>query len=139
MRAMLLRSLSVLAVVTCTAAGAPTRVIVRAMTAGKPVTDLKAEELSIKTDGKDRKVQSLELVTIASGAPAPAAAPAAAPAKPASNLPSPYATNSAPEPAAVPTGGREFLIILDEEGIGPGLEEPVRKAPPAPLRPTALA
>ena len=25
-------------------------------------------------------------------------------------------------------GGREFLIILDEEGIGPGLEEPVRKA-----------
>ena len=28
----------------------------------------------------------------------------------------------------MPAGGREFLIILDEEGIGPGREEPVRKA-----------
>ncbi|MDQ3418780.1 MAG: hypothetical protein M3541_08370 [Acidobacteriota bacterium] len=109
-------------------ANAPTRVIVRALAgAGEPVTDLKAEELSIKVDGKDRKVENLELVTIAAGGP-PAAAPAPAAAKPASTLPAPFATNTAPEPAAVPTGGREFLIILDEEGVGPGREEPVRKA-----------
>lgn len=148
MRATLFHSLSVLAVMSCTVApaaahrgwdplgppqkatptqsGAPTKVIVRALNAGQPVTDLKAEEISIKTDGRDRKVQNLELVTIPAGGP-PAAA-AATPAKPASTLPSPYATNSEPEPAAVPTGGREFLIILDEEGIGLGREEPVRRA-----------
>lgn len=149
MRATLVRSLSVLAVLSWTVApaaaqrgwdplgppqkqgaapaNAPTRVIVRALAGtGEPVTDLKAEELSIKVDGKDRKVENLELVTIAAGGPPAAAAPAAA--KPASTLPAPFATNTAPEPAAVPTGGREFLIILDEEGIGPGREEPVRKA-----------
>jgi len=108
-------------------ANVPTKVIVRAVAAGKPVADLKADELAIKTDGKDRKVQDLELVTIPAGGPA-AAAPAAGPAKTASSLPSPFTTNSAPEPTAAPAGGREFLIILDEEGIGPGLEEPVRKA-----------
>ena len=103
--------------------------IVRALAGpGQPVTDLKAEEISIKTDGKDRKVQSLTLVKVAGEAPAATAAPAAAPAKPASNFPAPYATNSAPEPSAAPAGGREFLIILDEEGIGAGREEPVRKA-----------
>ena len=109
----------------------PSQVIVRAVAAGQPITDLKAEELSIKTDGKDRKVQGLELVKVAAagpGAAGPSVAPAAAPAKPASTLPSPFATNSEPEPAAAPSGGREFLIILDEEGIGPGREEPIRKA-----------
>lgn len=111
-----------------TPTAAPTRVIVRALSAGQPVTDLKAEEISIKTDGKERKVQNLELVTIAGSGPAAPAAPTAAPAKPASTLPSPYATNAGAEPAAVPVGGREFLIILDEEGIGLGREEPVRKA-----------
>ena len=153
MRATLFRSLSALALLSCTAvpataqrgwdplgppqtnagtpANAPTRVIVRAIGSGGPVTDLKAEELSIKTDGKDRKVQGLELVTIAAGGPAAGGPAAGAPAaaKPASTLPAPFATNSGPErAAAAPVGGREFLIILDEEGIGPGLEEPVRKA-----------
>lgn len=146
MRAMLFRSLSVLAVMALTVAPAAaqrgwdplqkqgaaptavaTKLIVRALAGpGQPVTDLKAEELSIRTDGRDRKIQNLELITVPAGGPAPAAAPAAA--KPTSNLPAPYATNSGPEPAAVPSGGREFLIILDEEGIGPGREEPVRKA-----------
>lgn len=110
-------------------ASAPSRVIVRALAGGgQPVTDLKAEELSIKTDGKDRKVESLQLVSIAAGGPAAAATPTPAAAKPASTLPAPFATNSGPEPATVPAGGREFLIVLDEEGIGPGREEPVRKA-----------
>jgi hypothetical protein len=108
----------------------PTQVIVRALAgAGEPVRDLKAEEISIRTDGKDRKVQNLELVTIPTdGAPA-APASAAAAAKPAFNLPAPFVSNSAaPGGPAAPSSGREFLIILDEEGIGPGREEPVRKA-----------
>ena len=98
--------------------------IVRALNgAGEPVTDLKPEEVSIRTDGKERKIQSLELVTVKTAAAAPAAG---APAKPAAALPAPYSTNSA-APAAAP-GGRDFLFILDEEGIGPGREAPVRQA-----------
>ncbi len=100
------------------------RVIVRALTgAGQPVTDLKPEELTIRADGKDRKVQSLELVTVPTGTP-----PAAGPAKPAAAaaLPAPYASNAAAAPSAA--GGREFLFILDEEGVGPGREPAVRDA-----------
>lgn len=101
----------------------PTQMIVRALTGtGQPVTDLKAEEIVIRADGRDRKVQSLELVTVpAGGAPGATAAPAAK----ASALPAPFATNTAPAAAG---RSREFLIILDEEGIAPGREEPVRKA-----------
>ena len=105
--------------------GAPggTRVIVRALTsAGEPVTDLKASDLSIRTDGKAREVTALELVTIAADQPAPSAAPAIN----ASPLPPPFATNAAAPPAA--PGGREILLILDEEGVGPGREEPLRTA-----------
>jgi hypothetical protein len=98
--------------------------IVRALSAGQPVTDLKAEEVTIRTDGRERKVESLELVTVPTGgAPAAAAVPAA---RPASSLPSPFSTDAAA--AAAAPGAREFLIILDEEGIGLGREEPIRKA-----------
>jgi hypothetical protein len=104
------------------APAAGSRFIVRAIGPEGPIADLKREELSIKTDGKQREVKGLELVTAASAGAAPATAPAAA----ASTLPAPFATNAAIAPA---TGGtREFLIILDDEGIGAGREEPVRKA-----------
>lgn len=103
----------------------PGQMIVRAVTAaGQPVTDLKAEEVTIRTDGRDRKVQDLTLVSVPTGG-APAAA-AATPAKPASTLPAPFATNAAAA-APAPRGAREFLLILDEEGIGLGREEPIRK------------
>ena len=98
------------------------RFIVRAIGPDGPVADLKREELSIKTDGKQREVKALELVTAASaGAAAPAVASAAA-----SALPAPFAMNAA-APAAN-GGAREFLIILDDEGIGAGREDPARKA-----------
>jgi hypothetical protein len=104
--------------------GEPARVIVRAITsAGQPVTDLAPGDLSIRTDGRERKVAGLELVTVpAGGAPAAGAA-----GTPAVTLPAPYSTNRAAAAAAEP-GGREFLLILDEEGIGPGREAPVRAA-----------
>jgi len=103
-------------------AAAGTRLIVRAISnAGQPVTDLKASEISIRTDGKPREIVNLELVSAAS---AGAAAPAAT--APASVLPPPFATNSASAPAA--GGGREFLILLDDDGVGAGREEPVRVA-----------
>ncbi len=46
------------------------RFIVRAVGPDGPIADLKREELSIKTDGKQREVKALELVTPASGAAA---------------------------------------------------------------------
>ena len=149
MRAMSFRSFPILACLALTAApafaqaknplgeppkpsaqkpSAATRVIVRALSsAGQPVTDLKPADVTIRTDGKDRPVKSLDLVTVPAGAPPAPGAPAAA-AAPASTLPAPFSTNSGAPAAAAPGGGREFLIILDEEGIGPGREEPVRKA-----------
>lgn len=93
------------------------RIIVRALANGSPVTDLKAEELSVRIDGKPRQVADLELVTIAAAGAATEAAPAA--------LPPPFATTAA---AAAAPGGREFLFVLDEEGIAAGREDVVRKA-----------
>src|SRR5687768_14238280 len=101
------------------------QIVVRALTStGQPVADLKAEEVTIRTDGRDRKIQSLTLVSVPTGGAPPAAA---APKPKPSNLPAPFSTNAAREAAGAP-GGREFLIILDEEGIAAGREEPVRKA-----------
>lgn len=100
------------------------RVVVRAVTSdGQPVLDLKASDVSIRIDGRDRKVTALELVR-PSAASAPTAAAPAAP--PPSNLPAPYASNAAASAGA--TGGRELLILIDDEGIGTGREEPVRQA-----------
>lgn len=108
------------------AGSGPTRVIVRAVANGQSVADLKAEDLSIRIDGKPREVKSLDVVTASTGG-GTTAAPAAA-AAPVASLPPPFATNTGAAAPAASQGGREFLILLDEEGVGPGQEEPVRKA-----------
>lgn len=96
------------------------RVIVRVLTnAGEPVTDLKKEEITLRMDGKQREIRELEIVRVAAEA-------AAGPAVPSSALPSPFATSTAAPTVADNT--REFLILLDEEGIAAGREEPVRLA-----------
>ena len=99
------------------------QVVVRAVTAdGQPVLDLEPGDVTIRVDGREREVTSLELVR-----PSAAAAPggtASAPA--ASPLPAPYATNDTPDAGA--GGGREFLIVIDDEGIGTGRESAVREA-----------
>jgi hypothetical protein len=106
--------------------GGPTRLIVRALHDGQPVADLKPADVTIRVDGKQHAVTELELVTASSAAAAPGAA---APAAPASALPPPFATNAAEAGASSgPMGGREFVIMLDEDGIAPGQEDPVRKA-----------
>jgi hypothetical protein len=72
---------------------AGTQVIVRALTnSGEPLTDLKKDEISVRTDGKSREIKELTMVRT---------------------------------PAA---DARQLLILLDEEGLAPGHEEPVRTA-----------
>jgi hypothetical protein len=101
------------------------QVIVRAVNRdGRPVLDLKPGDVSVRVDGAEREVKALELIKPAEGNAAPAA-PAAA-AVPASNLPPPYATNSGG--ASGPSGGREVLLLVDDEGIAPGREDPVRQS-----------
>jgi hypothetical protein len=106
-----------------TAQEGTSQVVVRAVTGeGQPVLDLKPADVTIRVDGREREVTSLDLVR-----PAAAAAPGgAAPAPAASTLPAPYATNEAPDAGA--SGGREFLIVIDDEGIGTGRESAVREA-----------
>jgi hypothetical protein len=101
------------------------QVVVRAVSRdGQPVVDLKAGDVSVRVDGNEREVKTLELVRPAEPSATPAAAAPATP--PPSTLPSPYATNAAVE--AGPSGGREMVVLVDDEGIGPGREEAVRQS-----------
>jgi hypothetical protein len=96
------------------------RVIVRATTSdGQPVLDLKPTDLTLRIDGRDRSIVSLELVR-------PVSTPGADPKAPAGSLPAPYTTNAGSD--AMANGTREFVIAIDDEGIAPGREQPVRIA-----------
>ncbi len=95
------------------------RLIVRVVRGGEPVTDLKKEEIAVKTDGRERVIRDLTMIR-ASGDSSGASAPAAPTLSP------PFAVTAAASPAW--EGARQFVILLDEEGIAPGREEPVRRA-----------
>jgi hypothetical protein len=102
------------------------QVIVRAVSRdGQPLLDLKPGEISIRVDGSEREVKTLELMRPPEAAAAPGAAPAAAAPAP-SPLPPPYAINAAGGAAA--GAGRELLLLIDDEGIAPGREDAVRQA-----------
>ena len=82
----------------------------------RPVTDLKPEEVTVRVDGRARKISSLQLVTVATPAAVDAAAPVVAPP------PAPFSTNTAAE------SGRTFILVFDDESIRPGRERPLRAA-----------
>ncbi|RPJ75363.1 MAG: hypothetical protein EHM24_04445, partial [Acidobacteria bacterium] len=83
---------------------------------GKPVLDLKADELTLKINGQGRPVRSVELLRFArqpgadQGAPPPAV------------LPPPFATNQF---AAV---GRDVYLVFEDESISPSNDDPPRQA-----------
>jgi len=84
---------------------------------GRPVLDLSAAQVTLKVDGKERKIQALRLVKSGDG-------PAAGPAPSTDPAPAPFATNTG-------TGsddGRSILIVVDEDSLRPGIERPVRDA-----------
>jgi len=81
---------------------------------GTPVLDLKPEEIVLKVGGRVRDIMALELMRAVSGEKASPKAPAP--------MPPPFVTNSPP------AGGREVMLVVDEEAIALGGEAPVRNA-----------
>ena len=74
------------------------------------VTDLRADEVTVRIDGRARPVRSLQRVTVAE------------PGLPAASLPPPFGANS------TSTSGRTVALILDDESFPPGGEQALRTA-----------
>lgn len=82
---------------------------------GTPVVDLKPADVTLRVGGKPREIRSLELVKVGGATAAPVAA---------SKAPAPFITNA----RAASTGStREILIMVDDEAINPGREQPIRE------------
>lgn len=82
---------------------------------GRPVLDLRPEEITLKVDGKARALRSLTLMAVGAGADE-STAPLSEPP------PAPFATND------VADGGRAFVLMIDDESLRVGSEQPVRDA-----------
>jgi hypothetical protein len=94
-------------------ASAAVRIDFRALTdEGQQVTDLKADEITLKVNGKPRQIQSLSVFHGAASSPATGG----------STLPAPYATN------AVGHEGRVIHMLIDDDSIAPGREGELREA-----------
>lgn len=79
---------------------------------GVPVTDLKAEDVTLKVGGRTRPIRSLEYVAVADAntADGPVAGPSLRP----------YGSN------ATPDAGRTIVLIIDQETIRPNREGSMR-------------
>jgi len=83
---------------------------------GKPIPDLRPDEVTIRINGRTKAIRSLQFVEVASLASGPAAGQTARP------LPPAFGSNSS-------SGhGRVFLIVIDDESLRPGKERPMRAA-----------
>jgi hypothetical protein len=78
---------------------------------GQPVLDLAASDVTLRVDGRQRTLQSLELVRDDAAAATPAA------------LPEPFATN-----VQTARRGHDVLVFLDEDSIMTGREPPLKTA-----------
>lgn len=89
----------------------PVRIQFRALADdGRPIVDLRADEIALRINGKPRAISSLTLVQSTSMG------------EPDSRLPLPYATN-APGPS-----GRVFYILVDDDSITTGREGQMKDA-----------
>ena len=84
---------------------------------GRSVTNLRADEVTIRSDGRTRVIRSLQHVV---QAPPPATGVGTAPSLEAPAAP--YATNAATD------AGRSFIVVIDDESFRPGRERPMRTA-----------
>ena len=81
---------------------------------GRPILDLKADEVTLRVGGRQRQIKNLKLVRSGDGGGAKAAAASA---------PAPYSTNTGGDGT-----GRTFLLIVDTEAMRASTERPVREA-----------
>jgi VWFA-related protein len=79
---------------------------------GRPITDLRASDVSIRIGGKIREIRSLQLIN-AVDTPAPAAV---------STSPEPFGTN------AVASEGRTMVLVIDDDSFRVGRETLLREA-----------
>jgi VWFA-related protein len=82
---------------------------------GLPVLDLKPEEVQLRVDGKSRVLRSLTLMSVGEGSDT-SSRPTSEPP------PAPFATNN------VSDGGRAFVLMIDDETLKVGNEQPLRSA-----------
>lgn len=83
---------------------------------GASISDLKADEVTIRVNGRTRTIRNLRLVKQAD-------LPPDNPLQVRKNLPQlPFATNGIAE------SGRSFVVVIDDESFRPGRERPVRAA-----------
>jgi VWFA-related protein len=82
---------------------------------GRPIADLKAEEVQLKIDGRTRAVKSFEWVSAAEAASSDAGA---AP----ETVPPPFASNVSGD------AGRAFVLAIENDSFRPGRERPLREA-----------
>jgi hypothetical protein len=82
---------------------------------GQPILDLKAEDVVVKLGGRQRELMALELMRVSD----PKAKPVAKTTPP---MPEPFVTNVAPQ------GGRELVLVIDDEAIAPSKEKTVKDA-----------
>jgi hypothetical protein len=78
---------------------------------GTPVTDVKMEEVSIRIDGRMRRIRSLRLVSVSE-----------IPQMNTSNAPAPFGTN------ALTSDGRSLVIAIDEDSFRTGREQALRES-----------
>jgi hypothetical protein len=78
---------------------------------GKPITDLKSDEVQLRVGGKQRTIKSLTRIDAAAGN-----APGAA----AESLPAPYGSNG--QSSAAPAAGRTMFLVINDTSFRPGNE-----------------
>lgn len=83
---------------------------------GRPIADLRPDEVTIRLNGRTKTIRSLQFVEVASLASGPAAGETSRP------LPPPFGSNS------TSGHGRAFIIVIDDESLRPGKERPMRSA-----------
>ena len=79
---------------------------------GTPVTDLAAEEVTLRIGGRPREIRSLQVVE----------APSTLDAGAVESLPAPFGANTATE------AGRAFAFVVADDSFRPGREKPLRDA-----------
>ena len=78
-----------------------------------PVTDLKADEVTVRVGGRTRAVRSLQMIEALPAVDARSSSPLAAPA---------FGTNT------ITDAGRTFVLVIADDSFRPGRETPLREA-----------